>query len=64
MDRNAVEERVALIKASGDDEEQHGMEDSLYEDVLQAIANGAPNAADLAAAALKTKSISFSRWYA
>ncbi|QBJ94514.1 hypothetical protein D0Z67_29545 (plasmid) [Streptomyces seoulensis] len=64
MDMQEINERVAQIAASGDDEEQHGMEDSLYEDVLKAIAEGAPNASELAAAALKTKDMDFSRWYA
>lgn len=65
MDLSTVEEQIALIRAaSGDDERQHVLEDSLYEDILKAIAEGAPNAAELAAAALKTKSMDFGRWYA
>lgn len=65
MDLSNVEEQIALISAaSGDDERQHGLEDSLYEDVLKAIAEGAPNASELAAAALKTKEMEFCRWYA
>jgi len=62
---NDVMERIAQIHAdAGDDERQHELEDALYVSVLQAIAQGAPNAAELAAAALKTQDMSFSRWYA
>jgi len=48
----------------GDDEAAHGAEDDLYEAVLQAIANGAENPAQLATIALGTKSINFNRWCA
>ncbi|MDI3409550.1 hypothetical protein QKW52_15290 [Bacillus sonorensis] len=40
------------------------MEDALHADVLQAIATGADNPEKLAAEALKTKDIEFSRWCA
>lgn len=52
-------------KAMGwDDELAHSMEDALWEDVLRAIADGAPNAAELAKAALATKELDFARWCA
>ena len=41
----------------------HAAEDALHQDVLAAIAAGAPNPAELAAAALATTEIKFSRWY-
>lgn len=47
-----------------DDEVAHGREDDLYEDVLEAIAKGDPNAKELAEAVLKTKELKFSRWCA
>lgn len=47
-----------------DDEAAHEAEDLLWEVVLVAISNGAPNAAELAAAALQTRRLEFSRWYA
>jgi hypothetical protein len=57
--------RVKLIQQSaGDDEYAHSMEDDLRRDVLQAIADGAPNVRELAAAALKTDEINFARWCA
>lgn len=45
-----------------DDEKAHDMEDALYEAVLKAIADNAPNAALLAHYALKTKDIDFMRY--
>lgn len=59
-----VRNRVAKIKRKYDDESKHADEDELYADVLQAIADGAPDAAKLARAALKTKDLNFSRWFA
>jgi hypothetical protein len=53
-----------IQEAKHDDESAHGMEDSLWEDVLKSIAHGAKNARELATEALKTKNIKFSRWYA
>lgn len=54
--------RIDGIKA--DDERAHKLEDELHQEVLRAIADGAPDAAELARAALQTKDIDFSRWYA
>ena len=60
-----VQFRVEEIRRmAGDGESAHGLEDDLWEDVLEAIAGGAENARHLATAALCTRSISFSRWYA
>lgn len=53
-----------IENASGDPESAHSLEDDLWRDVLQAIADGAPNAAGLAREALKTQDISFPRWCA
>ncbi|WP_353854764.1 hypothetical protein [Bacillus sp. Bos-x628] len=59
-----VRERVDDIRHEADnDEGAHSMEDDLYIDVLEAIANGADNPEKLAAEALKTKEIEFYRWY-
>jgi hypothetical protein len=60
-----VKARVAEIRAlAGDDESAHSSEDALWAEVLQAIADGAPNAKELAKAALKTSEIDFARWCA
>lgn len=59
-----VRNRVAKIKRQHCDESAHCAEDELYADVLRAIADGAPDAGKLARAALKTKDLNFSRWYA
>lgn len=62
---DAVNEAVTEIAAcAGDDEGAHSYEDSIRDDVLRAIAAGAPNAAELAAAVLKTGEIDFARWCA
>ncbi|PJI12380.1 hypothetical protein CTV96_09540 [Bacillus altitudinis] len=58
-----VQERIEVIRQIAlDDEVAHGMEDELYIDVLEAIANGADNPEKLASEALKTKDIEFYRW--
>jgi hypothetical protein len=60
-----VEAKVEAIRAvRGDDERAHSDEDELHQLVLAVIARGAANAAELAAAALKTTEIEFSRWCA
>lgn len=53
-----------IARVANDDERAHGMEDRLHQEVLQAIADGAPNAAELARLALKTSDINFARWCA
>lgn len=58
-----VARRLAAIHAEQhDDEAAHGMADDLYRDVLTAIANGAPDAGILAAAALRAETLDFARW--
>ncbi len=61
-----VRDRVARIvdPERTDDETLHSEEDELYDSVLRAIRDGAPNASELATEALKTKDATFSRWYA
>jgi hypothetical protein len=60
-----VARRLAEIHAARhDDETAHGLEDSLRSDVLRSIAAGAPDAAILAAAALRSDGLDFARWYA
>ena len=65
MTVDEVKRRIEAIAAeSHDDERAHSDEDLLYEDVLQAIARGAPDPAQLAVAVLKTKELGFERWCA
>lgn len=65
MTVNEIRARVEAIRAlAWDDEAAHGREDELRADVLRAIAEGAPDAAALAAAALETGAIEFARWCA
>lgn len=62
-----IRKRVAEIAKIGerDDESAHVEEARLYEDVLDAIANGAcDDPAACSAEALKTRDLDFSRWYA
>lgn len=60
-----IEKRLEEIKASCEDyEHAHSEEDSLFEDVLKAIARGHQGAAELAKAALKSKKIDFTRYCA
>lgn len=54
--------RIDAIKR--DDESAHSLEDALHVKVLRAIADGSPNAKELALAALKTLDIEFCRWCA
>lgn len=60
-----VKRRVAAIEQDkNDDEAAHGSEDTLWENVLEAIAEGNPDGQALAIEALKTRAIDFARWYA
>lgn len=61
-----VERRIAKLHdpANTDDAGCHFEEDRIRTDVLQAIADGHPDPAGLATAALKTAEAVFSRWYA
>lgn len=66
-DRVAVVARYAKgdIKSPSRDAWAHAEEDSLHVDVLRAIADGCPaeTAQALAAEALRTVDLRFSRWY-
>ncbi|GAA4928990.1 hypothetical protein GCM10023224_05470 [Streptomonospora halophila] len=68
MDVDEVRRRVAGVaehaKRVGDNEAAHCDEDALYIEVLRAVAQGAPNAAELAAEALHARDLDFTRWYA
>jgi len=65
MTEQEVLDRIEVIRAKqSDDEAAHWREDELREDVLQAIADGAPNAQSLAKLALTTNDIVFCRWCA
>ena len=59
-----IEKSVAEIKeiAKHDDEAAHSLEDALYDLVLEAIAGGAENPKELAAASLQIKEINFFRY--
>jgi hypothetical protein len=60
-----VQRLVAVLKNDAhDDELAHLNEDTLRHAVLVAIAEGAPNAAELAEAALRTSDVKFARWCA
>lgn len=60
-----VRRDVAQIAAdAGDPETAHSSEDALMVAVLKEIAAGSPDAAALAAEALKTAAIDFPRWCA
>lgn len=61
-----VLEKVQEIAECGKNEsspDAHIMEDKLFLDVLNAIANGAKNPRALAAEAIKSAELTFSRWY-
>jgi hypothetical protein len=65
MTPDQARDAIGHIRANaGDFEVAHAMQDDLYADVLNAIAHGAPNPAQLAAIALEAASIDFPRHYA
>lgn len=65
MKKDEIELKLEEIRENKDDDEaQHAREDDLHHDVLRAIAAGCDNPAELAAAALKSLEIKFSRWCA
>lgn len=67
MTEQEVRDRVEAVRAAGvegDDEYAHSLEDGLHQDVLLAIANGAPNAPEISRTALETLAIDFARWCA
>lgn len=53
-----------IKRIADDDESAHGSEDALHQEVLQAVADGHPDAMKLAKLALKTQDIRFARWCA
>lgn len=55
--------RSAAVNDS-DDETAHSLEDDMRRAVLQAIADGYPDATELAKLALTSDDISFARWCA
>jgi hypothetical protein len=60
-----IRERVQKIRdIARDGEAAHLAEDGLHQDVLKAIADGAEDPRELAAAALATRELEFARWYA
>lgn len=65
MTVDEVRDEVASIRRiARDDEAAHASEDALHQNVLDAIANGADNPAELAREALATQDIKFARWCA
>lgn len=64
MTPDAVRQRVAAIEAvASDDEQAHGLEDELYRELLEAIANDTCQEPRLCAAiALRTQLVQFARW--
>lgn len=63
-----VKDDVEAIKhyagKNRDPEAAHSMEDDMFVDVLRAIADGAPNAQEMAREALKSVALDFPRWCA
>lgn len=65
MNKKDIETRIAKIKgAQGDSEIAYFEEDKLWYDVLKAISEGATNPQELARECIKTRDLSFARWYA
>ena len=65
MTSDDVRDRVEYIRSiARDDERAHAHEDRLYLEVLQAIAEGHPEASALAREALRAADIEFARWCA
>lgn len=66
MTTDEIRSRVEKIRDMADDDESaHCAEDRLWQEVLEAIANGtATDPAACAEVALETRDIDFSRWYA
>lgn len=66
MTPDDVRERMEAMKAAeGDWEATHGIEDDLWEAVLESIAEGScDDPAELARVALHSRDLEFTRWYA
>jgi hypothetical protein len=63
MSIDDIKQKVQTIRGHAEDPgKAHSLEDCLHLEVLMAIAAGCDNAAELAAEALKTDDIEFSRW--
>ena len=60
----AIGSNDSITGRRSDPETAHSDEDALYRTVLQAIADGHPDAQRLAQAALQTQTGGFSRWCA
>lgn len=63
MNVEDIRGEIQIIAEVENDADMHMLEDGLHVAVLKAIAGGAPNAAELAAEALKTREIEFTRWF-
>jgi hypothetical protein len=55
---------LKIYEMKGDDESAHSEEDNLHQEVLRQVANGNPEAKEMAKEALKTLEIDFCRWCA
>ena len=55
---------LKIYEMKGDAESAHIEEDNLHQEVLRQVANGNPEAKEMAKEALKTLEIDFCRWYA
>ena len=67
MTNEEAEKLLAEVVKYANDRDHEGAHierDNLYRDVLRAIAAGADNARELAAIALRSEDVEFSRWYA
>ncbi len=65
MKVNDVVDRLAAIRDAAVDDEAHQLEDQLFSDVLEAIADGtAEDPREMARLALSSLEIDFHRWYA
>jgi hypothetical protein len=61
----SAREIVECIRALSDDDElAHALEDDLHFTVLQHVAKGGANSQELAAVAVTTEALDFSRWCA
>lgn len=68
MDVEEIDSRIEAIKAYAKRREwdaTHSMEDSLFEELVQSIAEGpCPNPQECCQEALKVLELGFNRWYA
>ena len=62
--KKRVEDLEEQQSKSWDPEHFHSLEDAIWQNTLEAIADGAPNAQALAKVALQTTELDFERWYA